>query len=202
VKIFIIGATGRTGQALTAAALANGHSVTAFGRRSPQNPPEGLRLATGDPRQTSDLAATMSGHDAVVSCLGHRSSSDAGLLAGSVSAALSALQSVNIRRFVVVSQGLLFPSANPVILLLRLLLRTQVADSQAMESILRKSLLDWTIIRPPRLTGGTHLRGFRVAISAQPSGRWSMAYSDLGACLLTIVEQQRHVREVVGVTSA
>jgi hypothetical protein len=38
-----------------------------------------------------------------------------------------------VRRYLAVSQGLLFPSSKPMIALLRLFLVLQVADSRAME---------------------------------------------------------------------
>jgi putative NADH-flavin reductase len=202
LNIFVIGPTGRTGQALTTLALARGHKVTAFGRRRPQDFSDRAGFVTGNPQLAADLAPAISGHDAVVSCLGQRTSSDAGLLSRSASAAASALGDTNVRRYVVVSQGLLFSSANPVVLLLRLILRRHVADSRAMEEVVTKTNLDWTIVRPPRLTSGKPSGGFKKAAGAQPKGSWSMDYDDLGACLLDMVESRSNVREIVGVTSA
>src|SRR5262245_45079360 len=59
-----------------------------------------------------------------------------------------------MRRCVVVSQGLLFPSRNPMIGLLRMMLARHVADSTAMERVLQESSIDWTIARPPYLKDG------------------------------------------------
>ena len=202
MKIFIVGATGRTGQALTQLAVAKGHNVTAFGRRPPQRLLEGSYFVAGDPQQVAALTAAISGHDAVVSCLGLRSVDDAGLLARSAAAAISAMRSSNVQRYVVVSQGLLFPSVNPIVMLLRIFLRHHVADSRAMEAAVLNSAVDWTIVRPPRLTSGTGARGFRIVKDARPNGNWSMLYNDLGACLLDIIENQSHIREIVGVASA
>ena len=153
-------------------------------------------------QQLSALAAAIPGHDAVVSCLGQRSSSDAGLLKRSASAVLAALQNSSTRRYVVVSQGLLFPSTNPIVMVLRSILRRHVADSRSMEAVVRASDLDWTVVRPPRLTERGRSRGYRVAIDAQPRGGWSMHYGDLAICLLDIVEKRTHVQEIVGVASA
>ena len=202
MKFLIIGASGRTGQALTAMALSHGHQVTAFGRRRPDNFPDNFGFVKGDPQEAKELLIAISGHDAVISCLGQRSSHDAGLLARSASAAVSTMQNSHHRRYIVVSQGLLFPSANPIVLLLRSILKRHVADSQEMESIVRGSNLDWTIVRPPRLKMGARSRGFKIAIGDQPTGSWSMAYDDLGACLLEIAEGKSCIGKIVGVTSA
>ena len=42
-----------------------------------------------------------------------------------------------------------------------LLLRNVVADHEAKERIIATSSLDWTIIRPPRLTHGAHTGAYR-----------------------------------------
>src|SRR5262249_24211380 len=60
---------------------------------------------------------------------------DANLLRDSATAMLAAMARVGVRRCLVVSQGLLFPSWNPVITLLRAILARHVADSTAMERV-------------------------------------------------------------------
>jgi hypothetical protein len=99
----------------------------------------------------NDLAPILPGHDAAISCLGQRSSTDARLLQDAADATMTAMSRCGLRRYLVVSQGLLFPSSNPIITLLRLVLARHVADSIAMEHLVRTSETDWTIVRPPRL---------------------------------------------------
>jgi putative NADH-flavin reductase len=43
-----------------------------------------------------------------------------------------------------------------------LLLRNVVADHEAKEAIVRESGLDWTIVRPPRLTNGPRTGAYRA----------------------------------------
>jgi putative NADH-flavin reductase len=42
-----------------------------------------------------------------------------------------------------------------------LILRNIVADHEAKESIISRSSLDWTIVRPPRLSNGPHTGSYR-----------------------------------------
>jgi putative NADH-flavin reductase len=42
-----------------------------------------------------------------------------------------------------------------------LILRNVVADHEAKENIIARSGLDWTIVRPPRLTNGPHTGVYR-----------------------------------------
>ena len=202
MKILVIGGTGRTGQALAALALAKGHQVTIFGRRQPLNLAAESSFMTGDPQQESDLQIAIPGHNAVVSSLGQRSARDAGVLGRSAMATVAVMKNLNVRRYIVVSQGLLFPSSNPLIWLLRLILGRHVADSRAMENVVAGSDLDWTIVRPSRLTMGKNSRGYKIMAGGKPNGSISMDYMDLAACLLDIAEKRSHISEIVGVTSA
>jgi putative NADH-flavin reductase len=108
----------------------------------------------------------------------------------------------SVRRYLVVSQGLLFPSKNPFIALLRMILGRQVADSAAMEQLICASDLAWTIVRPPNLSEGGKTLGYRVKVGAAPEDSWAMQYADLAQFLLDEAEQGRYLRTIVGVTSA
>ena len=68
MRLFILGATGRTGRALLAQAGQRGHRITAF-VRSPQKLGELRERVTvrqGDPRSVADLCEALADHDAVV----------------------------------------------------------------------------------------------------------------------------------------
>ena len=203
LNLFVLGATGRTGRHVTDQAIARGHRVTAMVRR-PQslNPDARLNIVIGDPLNADDLAKVLPGHNAVISCLGQRSSADATLLQDATKVLVRAMGRTGMRRCVVVSQGLLFPSRNPMIGLLRMMLARHVADSTAMERALQESSIDWTIARPPYLKDGGTKRGYRAEAGIAPPGAWSMQRCDLAAYLLDEVESHDHPRMVVGVASA
>jgi putative NADH-flavin reductase len=74
MKLFVIGATGRTGQEVVQQALARGHQVTAF-VRSPEGVGvrnERLTVIKGDATDEEQLFNAMQNHDAVISTLGPR----------------------------------------------------------------------------------------------------------------------------------
>ena len=202
MNLFLLGATGRAGRHVLDQALARGHGVTALVRDpSALQARKNLRTKLGDPRRADDLASVLVGHDAVISCLGQRSTSDATLLREAAAAALEALRRAGVRQYVVVSQGLLFSSRNPIIHLLRLILARHVADSAAMERLVCASDVDWTIVRPPRLLDGGAAKGYRIETGAQPTGPWSMQRADLAAYLLDEAEERKSPRAIVGITS-
>jgi len=72
MKLFVIGATGRTGREIVEQALARGHRVTAF-VRSPESinlQDERLTVIEGSALEEDQLANTMQNHDAFISTLG------------------------------------------------------------------------------------------------------------------------------------
>jgi NAD(P)H-binding len=72
LRLFILGATGRTGRTLAAGVGERGHQITAF-VRSPQKLGElreRVNVRQGDPRSVAELREALAGHDAVVSALG------------------------------------------------------------------------------------------------------------------------------------
>jgi putative NADH-flavin reductase len=202
VKILVIGASGRTGRLVTDTALARGHLVTAL-VRSPATIPArpGQRVVVGDPIRIDDLTPAFAAQDVVISCLGQRTGADAHLLRNAASAALAVGSQLDVKRYLVVSQGLLFPSKNPIVLALRWILARHVADSTEMERLVRAADMDWTIVRPPRLTEGSEPRGHVIAVGARPAGARSMRRVDLAAFLVEEAEQGRFKRTLVGVTS-
>jgi putative NADH-flavin reductase len=152
--------------------------------------------------QIGDLSPLLADQDAIISCLGQRSAADANLMRDSALAVAKALARVKVRRYVVISQGLLFKSRNPLISLLRILLARHLKDSAAMERVLVQSEVQWTIVRPPRLTEGRRFKGYRAEINTRPTGAWSMRRTDLAAFLVDEAERGAYQRRIVGVTSA
>jgi uncharacterized protein YbjT (DUF2867 family) len=159
MKLLVIGATGRTGRHLTRQALARGHGVTAVVRdRMSFDPHDRLELSGANPLDAQGLAQLRPGHDAVISCLGQRTRADADLLRNAAKAMLQAMTRAEMLRYLVVSQGLLFPVRGPVAAVLRMILARSIADTTAMEQLVHESEGEWTIARPPRLLeGGLHV---------------------------------------------
>jgi putative NADH-flavin reductase len=203
MNLFLLGATGRTGQLVLDQAPSRGHAVTAIIRQPEAFHAHGRsHIVVGDPLRADVMAQVLANQDAVVSCLGQRSRRDANLLRDAAVAVLAAMARAGVRRYLVVSLGLLFPSWNPILALLRLILARHIADSAAMERLVCASNVDWTIVRPPRLKVGGDPRGYRVQTGARPAGAWAMQRADLAAFLLDEVEREEHKKEIVGITSA
>lgn len=202
MRLFIIGANGRTGTELIDLALGRGHQVTAFvrspdkiTRRHPQ-----LQVAVGDPKAADSLTAALSGHDAVFSALGIYPKEilrPTTLLQTCMVSTLEALQCANVRRLALVSAATLFPGGGLHFSLVRWVLQHQIRDLRVAEQSLVASELDWTIVRPPRLVVSPNDQ-YRADTGRLPDKAWSMSYRAVALFMLLSVEQRTHVREVVG----
>jgi NAD(P)H-binding len=79
------------------------------------------------------------------------------------------------------------------------MLARHIADSIAMEHLVRTSETDWTIVRP--LLEGGRPRGYKTRAGARPAGASAMQRCDLAAFLLDAVERREYLREIAGITS-
>jgi putative NADH-flavin reductase len=201
MNLFLLGATGRTGRRVIDRALSRSHAVTAIARDPHALPAhEHLQVTAADVRRADALAPLLINHHTVISCLGQRSRDDATLLQEAAAATLEAMARARVRRCLFVSQGLLFPSTNPLIGLLKFILARHVRDSIAMERLVRATDFEWTIVRPPRLLDGAS-RGYRLEAEERPKGAWSMQRADLAAYLIDAMESGGNKRTIVGVTT-
>jgi putative NADH-flavin reductase len=200
LKLAVIGASGRTGREIVEQALARGHKVTATVRRANAPAPRaGLTVVEGDVFDHRFLASVLDGHAVVVSALA-RGNQQAAVLTDAAAATVKALHSCRAApRYLVVSQALLFASSNPLIHILRRILRAAVADSVAMERLVATSGLEWTIVRPPRLTEGKAKSSYAVKANARPQGGSAMTRADLATFLVDEAEHGAFRNTVVGV---
>jgi len=199
MKLFVIGATGRTGREIVQQALDRGHEVTAFLRS-----PEGIGLKNkqltvlkGNAMDENQLFQTMQNHDAVISTLGPREVfKPSSLLHDSALATTRAMNRSGVKRLVVLSAAAHFPGIPNRIA--SFIMRNHMRDSIAMEEIVQGSGLDWTIARPPRLTQEEYTT-YRSREGAAPKMGFSLARKAVAAFMLDAIEQNKHFHKIVGI---
>jgi len=222
MKIAIIAATGGIGRQLLGQAIAAGHDVTAVAR-NPQNlsavPARAVAadLASVDP---ASLQSAVAGADAVLSALGARTKADAGVAARGTKVVTQAMNAAGIRRIIVVSAAPIgtVPSpgrphpprhdpgdgfivrylADPIV---KRALREHYADLARMEDVLRDSDLDWTAVRPPRLTSKPVTGRYRTALGQNIRRGLFVSRADVAHYMLSILDQAETFRRTVGLAS-
>lgn len=165
MRIAVTGASGRTGRLVTELALAHGHEVAALVR-------DPSRLAIAHPRldviacdalDVGALTSAFEGADAVLSTIGSSSSREAPTQGGTHSATMrvmiDAMLATGVHRIVAVSAGRvgLEPAEDRDRALAEFgpVLGPVLHDMRLMERMLADSGLEWTVIRPGRLTEGS-----------------------------------------------
>jgi putative NADH-flavin reductase len=205
MKLFVLGATGRTGSEIVRLALSRGHEVTAF-VRSPQKltPAASLTIVRGDPRQPEAMAAALPGHEAVLSAIGphpREALRPSTLVTDCARATVEAMATSGVARLAIVSAAVLFPEKGLYFAFFQWLTRHHARDLRGMEAIVRASGLAWTIARPPRLTTSPGA-GFRALRDGLPPGSRAMSFRAVAAFMLDAVEGRSHLTEVVGLGAA
>ena len=202
MRLLIVGATGRTGQQVREQALKRGHSVTALVRSRSLAETEGLRVAVADPCRAEELLPIVAGHDAVISCLGQRPGGSPWIVRDAAVAMLRAMGEAEVKRYLLISGALLYPSRNLLVVLVKKMMATRLTDARAMEEAVAAADVDWTVVRPPHLQGGDVRKGYRIETDGHPKLTRGLQFCDLADCLLDLAEGGSHLRKIVGVASA
>jgi putative NADH-flavin reductase len=136
------------------------------------------------------IAPAVAGRDAVVSALGHRAGGKSQVCAPGAESIIAAMRATGARRLVVVTAaGHIVDSADDFVTrylakpVLRVLLRTNFADFARTDAIVSASGLDWTIMRPSRLTDAGH-KPYRTAVDQTVRGGMSISRADLAEATL------------------
>jgi len=169
MKVLVFGASGKTGREVVRQALARGFSVTAFVRETARLPlaHANLRLVKGELTDAAAVAKLMHGHTGVISTLGvgKALAHDQAVIDGVRTIAHAAEQS-SIERLLYMSFIGVSDSRDAAGFLLKrlaaTLLRHEVADHEIKEAAVAESFVDWTIVRPPKLTNGRLTASYRV----------------------------------------
>jgi putative NADH-flavin reductase len=169
VKVLVFGAAGGTGRALVTQALAQAHEITAFVRTPAKFDMEhaGLSVVRGDVVDAAAVERAVVGQDAVLCALGAATplKRDPTLVSG-VDNIVHAMERSGPHRLIYLSFLGVRGGREQLSLLggyvvAPLILRNIVADHEAKEGIISRSSLDWTIVRPPRLTNGPRTGSYR-----------------------------------------
>ena len=202
MKLLVLGATGGIGLELVRQGIERGHSVTAFVPAPERLSHFGgqIEIIKGDLLNPSELKSVIETQDAVLSAFGPRSTAEKNRRQFAI-ALTSAMRSAGVKRLLVVSVAFLFKDSilPPAYFAGRLFFPNTVVDSAEMEDVVRKSRLDWTIVRPPRLTDKPRNGKYRVRESHLPRFGFSISRADVADFMLQAVEKQTAVGKIVGI---
>src|SRR3989454_3634946 len=207
VKIAVVGSTGRTGRLVLNEGLRRGFAMTAFPRRPAnlEGVPGLAAVVSGDARNLEDVRRAVHGQDAVISIVSSEGLGPTTVMSDVMRVEVAAMREERVRRLVVVSVSAI-EGSRPWILIniVRWILRKPYADFGRMERLVRESGLDWTIVRPPRLTNGRATGRVRSVAGGEgaPPRPYPITPPDLAATPLDLAEGTNHAGEVLLVSEA
>lgn len=194
MNVLVIGATGRTGRLLATGAVERGHAVTALVRA-----PDRLgalagtvRAVRGDVLDGGAVSDAVDGQDAVLVALGvAMKKSDTPVNSLGTLNVIRSMQRYGARRLVVLSAGGTQEGRDPNLpwvyerVVRPLFLRAAYADLRRMETSVRQSQLDWTIVRASGgLTDGPPRGEYRVEPGYSIPGGRRIARADVAELML------------------
>jgi putative NADH-flavin reductase len=221
MKLTIFAATGGVGRQLLEQAVAAGHDVTAVAR-NPAKVAADVPIVRADLAQPDPavLASAVEGAGAVLSGLGPHSRAQAGIAAPGTRAIAEAMTAAGARRIVVVSAAPAGTVPSPGrphppkhdpgdgFFMRRLLgpvskaaLGPVFADLAAMEDVLRDSGLDWTSVRPPRLTDKPATGAYRTAVGQNLRGGTVVSRADVAAFMLAVLDRPETFGQTIGIAN-
>ena len=187
-KIVVLGANGGIGRQALEIALKQGHSVTAI-LRTPATlllTHPNLIVVKGDIMKPETWEKYLENKDVVISAIGATSRKETTLYSQGARNLLNAMKKTGANRvFFISASGLeVNPSHSLFIRLvttyvLQRLLKNMYADLNKMEQLVKESDLNWTILRPPRLTNAPFTGRYRFATNSFLKAGLSISRADL-----------------------
>jgi putative NADH-flavin reductase len=200
MHIVIFGATGVTGRCLVEQALDQGYDVTAFARNPASVTTQHVRLSIvrGDVFEKAPVQEAVANQDAVLCTIGGHDRLRValsghprapGLCTIGTSNILDAMKTCGVSRLICLSAWGVGESKGRVPVIFRnvlfpLLMKEEYEDKEAQEQHISQSTLDWTIVRPARLTNGPRTGRYQMKASLKFSLRSSISRADVADGML------------------
>lgn len=202
-RILIVGASGRTGRHLVRLALSKGLGVTTLARIGLEGEAPGVAVARGDVLDPSSLDAAVRGQDAVLCTLGPGEGSPPALCSDGTRNLVAAMKAHDVSRLVAVTGAMIGHPTEGLGWLYRALRsmvpESALADRRLQELQITTSGLDWTIVRPPRLTDGEPRGAWRSGEAIHLGAMASIARADLADFMLRAAGDRSLVRRAVSI---
>lgn len=207
-RLFILGATGKTGRPLVEQALQRGHTVTAMVRDSARlDPREGLTVVQGDVFSASALTDALRGHDAALTVIGAPGRNRERVRERSTQALIEAMGTAGLKRLVAMSTyGASETKADlPAVMkyvIVPVLLGPAFKDHDVQEACIRESGLTWTIVRPTGLSDGPPVGTCQRDIAPGTRGlKWRISRADVASTMLDLLDDEASFGRAISISN-
>ena len=209
MKVVVFGASGRTGRLLVDGALARGHDVTAFVRAPDKLGVlrDRVRVVKGDVLDGGAVSDAVDGQEAALVALGvAMKKGDPAVNAQGTLNVIRSMQRYDVRRLVVLSAGGTQQGPDPNLpwvferVVKPLVLKHAFADLRRMETSVRQSELDWTIVRASGgLTDGPARGEYRAEPGYSLPGGRRIARADVAAFMVDELGRRDNIAHALAI---
>jgi putative NADH-flavin reductase len=208
--IAVFGASGGTGRALIARAADLGWPVRTLVRATgaPIAMTGRLDLRKGDLPSLEDVSLVVMGADAVCCVFGPRPPATDIVCADATRMIVEAMKRLGVRRLICQTGAMIgaYPEnrSAPLEWMAGSFERRRpavAADRAEQERVVRESGLDWTLVKPPRLTDGPAKQHVRIGPELRVGLLSRISRSDLAAVILAEIGSPSYVRKAVFVAA-
>ena len=205
----MFGASGRTGKMVVEQALEKGYRVTAI-VRNPEKLPirhTDLEIVRGDVLQILSFENLIHKNATIISCLGVQNRNPTTLYSAGITNIIQTMEKAGARRILCFSAvAVIVPPKSPFVVrfftkyILQRIFKYMYADLLAMEEIVCKSGLDWTVIRPPRLLDSKLTGTYRVSINEPLRNPSKISRADLADYMLNHASDEKTYKSIIEVS--
>jgi putative NADH-flavin reductase len=200
MRIAVIAANGRSGRAFVSFALESGHTISAGVRHaSTMEPHERLELITCDATQKDELKRLCKDCDVVVSFIGHVRGSTADVQTVAMKNCIKVMEELNITRLVSLTgtgirfEGDKIPLIDKILnVAIKVIDPKRIKDGKNHATILKKSTLDWTLIRALKLQN-SEFRPYELLEHGPPKIFCSRA--EVAHATLEVIEKKSFIKK-------
>ena len=207
-RIAVLGGSGRTGHhILERIAALGGRPAVLVRDRSKLHVKVGVDVVIGDARDGQAVSAALRGAHAVIDATGPSADADEHFGAAVAANVLDCMQVERVRRLVTITGAMVGGGELPLMYKLILAMmkkrdRAVLEGRRKGEALIMASKLEWTILRPPRLTDGPATGKVEAGPDLPLSGGASISRADLAHYAVTCATSPRHARQAVRVKTA
>lgn len=210
MKITIFGATGTTGKYLIDEALRRGIETTVFARSSSSFHHPQVRIFKGDLTDKGVLAQAIQGADAILSALGPASlkhPNDLPITRAS-EAIISVMREQGVRRLVAISTGTapdpddrFDAKINLPAALIRVMLPTSYRDIIGLAATIRRSDLDWTMVRVGFLKNRPPSGSTNIGLYGKTKHSWTVSREEVATFMLDQISSREFIGKAPGIST-
>ena len=200
MKIAVIAANGRSGQAFVEAALTAGHSISAGVRgKSYLKSHPSLTVVECDATNEAQLENLLSGQEAVASFIGHVKGSEPNVQTIAIQKVVDVMKALGVKRLIsLTGTGVRFPGDKISLidrflnLSISIIDPARVKDGKNHVEVLKASDLDWTVIRVLKLQ---NVPPKPFTLLEHGPTKWYVGRQEVAQAVLQVLEQRSFVKQ-------